>query len=214
MKNPPLLKMAIWTLFILFITAGMSAAQILNNNELEFTGKITEVMPNGDGGGTLFVDVDATDLRVLVNSSTEIGKGEDEVVMADLKKDDVIRVEGKFSSSGILASSIEVLTEEPDNGFSIRGHITGVQDSGDKLLVSLLGITIEVTGALKTEWEAGLKIGVNVRVGGTVVDKIWTATEIKLVSKEKKQGAVRFEGEVTAIDDISATERKITVNVA
>jgi hypothetical protein len=214
MKNPPLLKMAIWTLSILFITAGMSAAQILNNNELEFTGKITDVMPNGDGGGTLFVDVDATDLRVLVNSSTEIRKGEDEVAMADLKKDDVIRVEGKFSSSGILASSIEVLTEEePDNGFSIRGHITGVQDSGDKLLVSLLGITIEVTGDLKPEWESGLKIGVNVKIRGTVVDKTWNATEIKLVSKEKKQGAVRFEGEVTAIDDISATERRITVRV-
>jgi len=213
MKDPQFVKKVIWTLSLLLAMAGVASAQVLNNNELEFTGTITEVMPNGDGGGTLFVDVDATDLRVLVNSSTEILKGGDEVItMADLQKTNIIRVDGKFSSGGILASSVEVLPELAENGFSIRGHITAVQSSDEKILVSLLGITIEVTGDLKTEWGATLKIGANVQIDGTVAGQTWTATAIQMVSKEKKHGMVRFEGEVTAIGG-EAPDLTITVAV-
>ena len=213
MKDPQFVKKVIWTLSLLLAMAGVASAQVLNNNELEFTGTITEVMPNGDGGGTLFVDVDATDLRVLVNSSTEILKGGDEVItMADLQKTNIIRVDGKFSSGGILASRVQVFTGLPADGFSIRGHITALQSSDEKILVSLLGITIEVTGDLKTEWGATLKIGANVQIDGTVAGQTWTATAIQMVSKEKKHGMVRFEGEVTAIGG-EAPDLTITVAV-
>ncbi len=214
MKSERFLKIAICTLLLSGAMAGVAAAQVLNNNELEFTGTITEVMPNGDGGGSLLVDVDATDLRVLVNSSTEIRKGEDQLTMADLKKEDIIRVDGKFSSGGILASRVEVITELPDSGFSIRGHITDLPPSEDpdKMLVALLGITIEVTGDLKTEWGPVLKIGSNVQIDGAISGPTWTATAIQLVSKEKKHGMVRFEGEVTASEG-EAPDRTITIAV-
>src|SRR2546425_1479352 len=124
-------------------------AEGLNNNEVEFTGTISTLVVNGEGVGTVFIHVENVDLRVIVNSSAELtNQAGDVIEMSGLAVDDVVKVKGKFSASGILASEIQLQAKTNDD-FQLRGRITNVQSSGANTLVSLLGITILVNSDTK-----------------------------------------------------------------
>ncbi|HYK89929.1 MAG TPA: DUF5666 domain-containing protein [Acidobacteriota bacterium] len=205
------------------IWAGPSVilAQELNNNEVQFTGTISSLVTNGEGLGTVFVRVESFDLRVLVNSKTELtDKDGDEIKMSDLAKDLPIEVTGRYSSSGILAFSIR-LVEDAENTFELRGHITGTQASNSDLLVSLLGITVVVNKDTKIEDDgadaspASLKTGMLVQVKGTTLANPWTATSIEVISRTTKKDKVRFEGVIAEVgsDFIQVAVQGLTSNV-
>jgi hypothetical protein len=210
--SPSFFAKVILGAFLMII--GLAAAVMadgLNNNEVDLTAKIDSFLGNGQGGGTLFVKVNETDLRVIVNDRTDIlDKDALEGATALLVPGAAVRIQGKFSSSGILASEIQVLDKAADpNTFSVCGHITQVQDEGANKLVSLLGITVIVLGTTPTDLDgaevdlASLQIGLDVCLDGEVSSSgnSWTATVVHIYTKEKqndkRKGEVHFEGEVT-----------------
>jgi hypothetical protein len=188
--------------------AAVAYPQGLNNNEVEFTGTMVTALDNGDGQGTLFVSIDTVDLRVIVNSSTLIsGSGGASLTMAQLAglltptSEVSIEVTGKFSSSGILANQVRVIDDGEPDSFKIHGHITGITDS----TISLLGITLGVTGDTKIESDgavvpmSSLTIGTAVQAVGSIsTGGTWTAETITIVQKGKKKGNLKFEGVVVS----------------
>ncbi len=205
----------------IWILPGLILAQELNNNEVEFTGMISSVVVNGDGLGTVFVRVEGFDLRVIVNSRTELqDKNGDEMAMSGLAKDLPVEVTGRYSSSGILASRIRSIGE-PDDSFVLRGHITAVQPSESDWLVSLLGITVAVKSDTKIDDDgvgaapSSLKPGMLVQIQGDTSKNPWVATSISLLAQNTKKGKVRFEGVVAAVGEgsIEVAVKGLTDNV-
>lgn len=180
-------------------------ADVLSNNEIEFTGTISSVVVNGEGVGTVFIRLQDFDLRVVVNSLAEILDEEgEEISMEELAADDEVEIRGKFSASGILASQIRLLAGAKKD-FHLKGHITAVQTSGSDTLISLLGITVRVTAETKIEQDGAklsasdLKVGMMVSVEGTISGSTWTATSIKVSSEGKKKGKLTFEGTIKTV---------------
>ena len=209
-------------LLVLFSPLALVAGDSLNNNEVKFTGTILSVLENGDGGGTLFVSVNQTELRVIVNPKTDIeDKDGNEIDISNLKKDAPVQITGKFSSSGILASEVMVLSPAPaSNTFQVCGHITGISAANSTFVVELVGITVVVTGATKIDWDgtstaaASLRIGLAVCLQGSISGTTWTATDIYIHSNEKRKDKVRFEGTIAKINlvegKISSIEFAVT----
>ncbi len=213
------MRKLIFVLLAVVAIAAVAYPQGLNNNEVVFTGAITSALPNGEGLGTLFVQVDTVNLRVLVNPRTEIrGSGDLSLTMDELAEkvqlaaasagEVLVEVTGKFSSSGILANSITVLGPDDDsNVFDVRGHITGVAPSDDGTALSLLGLTILVPTALHIQSDgvevpiASLTTGTRIHATGTISDTgAWTADSLEVVVKGKKKGTLKFEGVVESYD--------------
>jgi hypothetical protein len=179
--------------------------EVLNNKELEFTGTVASVAANGNGVGTLFVQFDDLRLRVIVNASTTVqDQAGADIGMSDLAVGDALKVQGKFSSDGILASQIQVSTKA-SNDFQVRGHITAVQRTGADTLISLLGLTVVVNadtsitsdGATMPALE--LRSGLLVQAEGTIAGSIWKATAIRVLSGDKQRSVLTFQGTVSAI---------------
>jgi hypothetical protein len=205
MTSQPSIKMAFWALFALFVFAGVSSAQVLNHNEVEFTATVAVIYPGSDGAGTIDVSVSGTTLKVVVDAETDITSGESEITLSDLIAGDVIKVEGKFSSEGVLASSIEKLTSDAENGFEVRGQITKVELTDTSVLISLAGITVTADRLMKTSGRpstvvdvADLPVGTAVSIEGTVSGSAWNATSVHVFSDKgkKKKDVVRFEGTI------------------
>jgi hypothetical protein len=221
MTSQPSIRMAFWALFALFVFAGVSSAQVLNHNEVEFTATVNSIVDNGSNTGKIEVDVSGTPLTVLVDAETDIESGEIEIALTDLKAGDVIKVEGKFSSEGVLASSIDKLTSGAENGFEVRGQITDIQVTTD-VVISIAGIEVHADLLMKTSGRPGttvdvakLIVGTAVSIegtvsGSTVSDITWNATSVHVFSDKgkKKKDVVRFEGTI-----VSMAEGTIEVKV-
>ena len=210
MRNQPSLKMIFWGLSVLFVFAGVSSAQGLNHNEVEFTATVNSILDNGNHTGVIKADVSGTELTVLVDAETDIESGEIELALADLNEGDVIKVEGKFSSEGVLASSIDKLTSDAENGFEVRGQITKVELTDTSVLISLAGITVTADKSMKTSGRpstvvdvASLTVGTAVSIEGTVSGSAWNATSVHVFSDKgkKKKDVVRFEGTIESVTD-------------
>jgi len=193
-------------LLALMAMTGLVQAQWLNNNEVAFTGMVTDMIVNGNGTGTLFVRMETVDLRVLVNSKTVL-RGTDDVPIAmdDFENDytkPLIEVVGKFSSRGILATLVRVLGEEDEsNVFRVRGTIGQLVVSEENIIISLLGMTIVAAPDLA----ADLSIGTKVEIEGHIVEgedanDDWIADTIKILSENKRRGSLVFEGTVESYD--------------
>jgi hypothetical protein len=209
MKNPPSLKMAILAFSLFCIFAGVSSAQVLNHNEVEFTGTVAHVYPGSEGAGTIDVAVNETTvLKVLVGADTDIASGESEITINDLADGDFVKVEGKFSSEGVLASSIEKLTSDTENGFEVRGQITAIEVKDTSVLISIAGIIVTADASMTTSGRPGTRVnvasltpGTAVSIEGTISGDTWTATSIHVFSeKGKRKNVVRFEGTIQSID--------------
>ncbi len=204
--------------------AAVAYPQGLNNNEVQFTGTITAALPNGEGLGTLFVQIDTVNLRVLVNPKTEIGgPGDTSLTMDQLaeKVSQLVEVTGKFSSSGILANSVKVLGPDDDsNMFDVHGHITGVAPYNEGTALSLLGLTILVPTVLHIQSDgaevpiASLTTGTRIHATGAISDTgAWTADSVEVVVKGKKKGTLKFEGVVESYEPTTGL-LKVAVNGA
>jgi len=206
------------------VLCGMSAAlhaDGLNNNEVEFTGMISSVVVNGDGAGTIFIRLESFDLRVIVNSKTELRDQDgDGIRMSDLKTGLRVEITGKYSSSGILAARVRIINGS-DSDFELRGHITSVQPSGSDLRVVILGLTVTVTSATNIEADgvavpsSTLKTGLVVQAKGDISESTWMANSIKILSTDKKKERIRFEGTVAIIgkDSIQIAVEGLTASV-
>jgi hypothetical protein len=210
MKSPPSFKIVGLALSILFLFTGVSSAQVLNHNEVEFTATVDTIYTEADGTGTIDVSVSGTALKVIVSAETDITSGENEITLSDLAIDDVIKVEGKFSSEGVLASSIEKLTSDAENGFEVRGVITEVHSTDTSVLISIAGITVTADRSMKTSGRpstavdvANLKVGTAVSIEGTISGDTWNATGIHVFSDKgkKKKDVVRFEGTIVEMSE-------------
>ena len=205
MKIPQFLKLGALTISLLLATGGMAGAQVLNHNEVEFTGTVGTIYPGSEEGvGSVDVVVSGTTLKVLADADTEITSGESEITFSDLSGGDVVKIEGKFSSEGVLASSIEKLTSDADNGFEVRGQITEIQTTDSTLLISIAGITVIADKSMQTSGRpstrisvTSLTVGTAVSIEGTTTGDTWTATSIHvLTDKSKRKNVVRFEGTI------------------
>jgi hypothetical protein len=185
----------------------------LGNNEVAFTGRVSSATLDGSGGGTLFVQMSTFDLRVLVNAKTQITDGGDSPMtmedLAGLEGDHsrFVKVAGKYSSSGILATSVQVLNSTDPETFLLTGHITAIQMSDTSAVVSLLGIKLTFAQSVQITWDGAtaslsdLQVGALIAATGRVVkDGPWTATEIKVISENTKHEYLRFEGTVLSYD--------------
>jgi len=203
MRHQPSIKMIFWALSALIVFAGASSAQVLNHNEVEFTATVNSILDNGNDTGVIKADASGTELTVLVDAKTDIESEEIEIALTDLRSGDVIKVEGKFSSEGVLASSIEKLTSDADNGFEVRGQITDIEVDGS-VVISIAGITVTADKAMQTSGRpstrvnvASLTVGTAVSIEGTISGDTWTATSVHVFSdKGKKKNVVRFEGTI------------------
>jgi len=234
MKTSALKLFALPLMAILWM-AGFGFADLLNNNEVQFTGAIESVVVNGEGMGTLFVRLDTIGLRVIVNPRTMIQDFEgdfitiddleglaEQALSADPPEEIMIEVTGKFSSSGILATRVRV-TEEPMD-FNIRGHITRITMlSEDTAQISLLGITIfaDLAADPPTSLQrdgvdvplSELKIGTKIQATGSISpdDGSWNAAEIQILTNARRNGLAIFEGTIETYDEASGT---LTIVVA
>ena len=215
------MKSSLFTILVLslalFSPIVLTAGDTLNNNEVTFTGTILSVLDNGQGGGTLFVSVNQTELRVIVNEKTDVeDKDGKEIDISSLKKDVSVKITGKFSASGILASEVVVLSPAPaSNTFQVCGHITDIRAADKTLIVTLVGITVVVDGATKIDWDgkavppANLRMGLEICAKGDIKDSTWTATDISILSTEKRMDTVRFEGTIAKINKEGDTIKTI-----
>lgn len=205
MRTSLFTKLCFLAAIIVAISVDASRAGELNNNEVEFTGTISSIVPNGEGFGTLFVRFDDFDLRVLVNSRTNL-EDEDgqEIEMSELAVGDAVKTKGKFSSGGIIASEIRLLAKAGNN-FQLWGRVTSLQVSSGSALVSLLGITLVVNSDTKIESDGArvplsdLRVGMLVQAEGRIVEGVWTAATMKVLSESRRRDEVRFEGIVREV---------------
>jgi hypothetical protein len=224
MRSIPI-KLLFFVLSITLVTTGFPSllrADDLGNDEVVFTGNITSVTEDGEGGGTLFIRLENFDLRVIVNSNTELLDNEGvDSSLGDLEQADLVEIRGKFSASGILASQVRLL-ESGSTDFEIRGHITAIPSVGeDGMEIALLGITILVDGDTTIEQDgtevgpSALSIGTHIWAEGTTDGDTWTATLIRLLQGNRKE-KVAFEGvieEITSdgiIVDVDGTDGDTT----
>jgi len=208
----------VWIVLVVFLAtlAAISGRPDgLNNNEVEFTGAISSLLVNGEGVGTLFIRLNDYDLRVIVNSRTEIvDLNGDDMAMDDLKVEARVTITGSYSASGVLASKIR-LEESPDNDFHVRGTIKTVENSGTGTVISLLSIRVIVTADTKIDdgtaalTASSLTPGLRVLIDGSITDSGWVASSIKIQTTEKKSVQVRFEGTVTKL---SADSMEVAAN--
>jgi hypothetical protein len=208
---------AIFPLIGLVAISGLAHANGLNSNEVEFTGNVESVIVNGEGLGTLFVTVNTIELRVIVNPKTIIQAEMEELITVeelsqrDLTEGISVNIQGKFSSSGILANRIRILlqSEEDEAGesFLVRGHITKLQPSGADTLMSLLGINILINANTVIKKDgvettlANLAIGTKVVVIGAIEGGIWVANQVHITTPGKNKGLLIFEGTIEAYDE-------------
>lgn len=213
-RLPAFLLMAILSM------AGSGGADVLNNNEVQFTGAVKSVVVNGEGEGTLFIALDTIDLRVIVNPRTviqnlagglisidDLETLAQQALSASPPAELLVEVTGKFSSSGILSTRMHVVDMPAD--FNLRGHITRItQLSADRAYFSLLGISIlaDLTADPPTRIQSDgaeiplseLKIGTKITAMGSIQDDgTWLASHIEVLTSKKK-GMVYFEGTVEA----------------
>ncbi len=206
------MKRAAQVRFTLVIIAALCCLAVtafadgLNNNEVEFTGAISSVAPNGEGVGTVFLSLQGFDLRVVVNSNTDLqDKDGYDIDMSALAAEQFVVVTGKYSSDGVLASSIRIV-DTPSSTFELRGRITAVQASDTDTLINLHGITLKITADTTIQSDgvdvpvSSLKIGAFVQVEGHQEDSVWVADILKVRSEEPRKESVRFEGTVKSID--------------
>jgi hypothetical protein len=206
MRTATFARFVIIAVIALCCLPAVSLADGLNNNEVEFTGKIASVAENGEGGGTLFLSVENFSLKVIVNDNTDLLDNDgDDILMSDLKAAQEVVIRGKYSSDGILASSIRI-TDNPDTEFELKGHITAIQASGTDFNISLLGIDVTVaqntavTSDGVTVAASTLQIGMFVKIRGKQSAGTWTADSVKIISEDRKPEKVRFEGTIVSID--------------
>lgn len=222
MINKGFQKFAIVLLFASMATAGLVHATGLKNNEVEFSGTVQSVVVNGESIGTLFVNVNTIELRVIVNPKTIIQDNIEKLItFQNLSQMSLtglrVNVQGKYSSSGVLANRIRVvLNEEADDTFLVQGHITKIQESDTGRTISLLGIAIVIPDEIvrKDGVEASassLQIGTKVIAIGNIADGVWTATQIHILSTGQKRGLLFFEGTVDFYDEDTG-ELQVAVN--
>jgi hypothetical protein len=222
MKIKRQISMVACALLVFWAMTGLAQAQWLNNNEVAFTGALTSVSVNGEGVGTLFVHMNTVALRVIVNSKTQLeNQSGAEITMDDLAGmmvDDagqpvgegpLVRVMGKFSSSGILATLVNVLDSGGSNTFRLKGTINQIAPSSDgtSLVVSLLGMRILATPATIIDGGLGsvlnLSVGTKVEVEGNIDELTgdWSAVTISILKQNKGRGSLVFEGQVNSYDE-------------
>jgi hypothetical protein len=202
-----------------FCLVVLGSTDVLNNQEVQFIGTVKSIQVNGEGAGTLFLQLDTIELRVIVNPQTILQDGGTDVItmeaLSDMKdsaapgKDLIVEVTGKFSSNGILAGRVRVA--DPAKDFIVRGHITGIYFlSNEDALISLLGITVRTVSkpgpptSIQMDGEnvplSALKTGTQIEVSGNILDGTWTADWIKVLSGASKKRLVFFEGKVQEYD--------------
>jgi hypothetical protein len=202
-----------------FCLVVFGSTDVLNNNEVQFIGTVKSIQLNGEGAGTLFLQLDTIELRIIVNSQTILQDWDTDVItmeaLSDMKdsavpgKDLILEVTGKFSSNGILAGRVRVA--DPAKDFTVQGHITSIYFlSNEEALISLLGITVRAVSKSGTPTSiqmdganvplSSLKTGTQIEVSGKILDGTWTADQIKVLSGASKKGVVFFEGKVQEYD--------------
>jgi hypothetical protein len=223
MTNTCFMKFAILLLLASVVMAGSAQAAGLKNNEVEFSGNVESVVINGEGIGTLFVTVNTIELCVIVNSKTIIQDLSEELItMKDLSQLSPgglrVNIQGKYSSSGILANRIRVVqNDDADDTFLVRGQITSIQGSGIDRTIFLLGVAILINEDTMVKRDgaevpvSGLQIGTKVAAIGNIEDGVWTATQIHILSSGQKRGLLLFEGTVDSYNT-GAGELQVVVN--
>jgi hypothetical protein len=185
-----------------------ASGEDLNNNELRFTGTISSIETNGDGVRTLLVHTESLEVRVGINAATDVQDTDgDELEIDSLAAGNSIQVTGKYSSDGVVASSVQLL-DRADNAFKLRGDITGVALSGSNLIISLFGVPLVVTpdtrirsvGEQVSTWDVSdLNAGVNVQADGIISGTAWTAGQIKILSTDSQKERLTFGGTVASV---------------
>jgi len=223
MINKCFLKYAMLFLFASTAMAGFAQAAGLKNHEVEFSGNVQSVIVNGEGVGTLFINVNTIELRVIVNSRTIIQDlAEDPITMVAVSQMNLaelrVNVQGKYSSSGILANRIRIVQNDDANDtYLVRGQITNIRISGTERTLSLLGIAMLINEDTIVKQDgvevpaSSLQIGTKVTAIGKIAGGIWTATQIHILSSGQKRGLLLFEGTVESYD-AGAGELQVVVN--
>ena len=93
--------------------------------EVKFHGTVTKVEVITTVTGNVTVHIVGFDVVVKVTADTDIVQHGDKVGLAGLKVNDFVKVDGSFSSSGILADEIQIL-DDTQGTFRLRGPITAV----------------------------------------------------------------------------------------
>jgi hypothetical protein len=194
-----------------FCLLAFAPAEELNNNEVELTGTIGSILMDGETVATLYIQFESVELKVLVSSKSELeDRSGESLNLGSLKPSDVVKVKGKFSPDGIVATHLRLL-EKPDSKFELRDRISSVNRAGADTWISLLNLSILIPPDLYAGREGRmasslpLKPGALVRVEGTVAEGVWTATSFQIVDEGGRKVHMHIGGVIRSADKDSFT---------
>ena len=193
-------------LLSLFFLAAFSDLALAKGTEVRFRGTVTRIDRNSAVSGTVTLRVMTLEVPVKVNSDTEIEAG-DEIGLAGLQVGDFVKVDGHFSSAGIVAEEIEVL-DEFVNTFRLRGLISAVRATPSGLVITVLGVDVLMDANTQLEQRgspgpfpvSSLAIGMSVDVRGTLQNNVLLATRVKVGPRDGDAIEVEFEGKITSLN--------------
>ena len=173
--------------------------------EVKFHGTVTKVEVITTVTGNVTVHIVGFDVVVKVTADTDIVQHGDKVGLAGLKVNDFVKVEGFFSSSGIVGEEIQIL-DDTQGSFRLRGPITAVSTGAGGTTITLLGLGVLVDSNTKIERRgpggagtvADLKVGEQADATGTEKNGAYVATRVKVGFREDDAIRVEFDGKITS----------------
>jgi len=183
-------------------------AALPKGTDVKFDGTVTKVEESTTTTGTVTVRVVGFDIPVKVTADSDIVLHGDKVGLAGIDVNDFVKVDGFFSTSGIVADEIQIL-DDAKGEFRLRGPVTAVATSAAGTTITVLGVevlvdadtTLERRGPSGGITPADLQTGVQVDTTGTQKNGVLVATRVKAGNRDDDAVRVQFDGKITSIND-------------
>jgi hypothetical protein len=205
MKNRSKVRILSALAFALF---WLCPAALPKGTDVKFDGTVSKVEQSTTTTGTVTVRAVGFDIPVKVTADSDIVLHGDKVGLAGIKVNDFVKVDGFFSSSGIVADEIQIL-DDAKGQFRLRGPVTAVATSAAGTTITVLGVAVLVDADTTLERRgpdggitlADLKTGVQVDTTGTQENGVLVATRVKVGNREDDAVRVEFDGKITSNSD-------------
>lgn len=200
MKKLPI----VWLILAIALSFGVLAAP----SQVEFVAPIISISEQTENSAVLEMAVTpSASVIVLVNEFTEIKSGDEILSPIELEVGMILRVEGIFGDSGIIAREIHVT--EGTAQIELRGEISAVDEANQTIVV--VGFEILVTSETKIRDAdnvgldfSDLEVGQFVRVEADVQGDDIVALSISIGAGFPKAARVVVEGFVVELNGLES----------
>jgi hypothetical protein len=180
---------------------------LAKGSDIHFHGTVTQVAQETTATGTVTVRAEGVDIPVSVNADTDVVLNGDDVGLPGIQVNDFVKVEGFFSSSGILATEIQIL-DAVTGSFRLRGNISAVSVTAAGTVIAVLGVPVLVDSGTSLERRgpdggitfADLVVGLPVDVMGVEKNETLVAVRVKAGTRDDDALRLLFDGTITSVD--------------